>query len=95
MIGGLIRHADSAHGSEVSAYPREMRAKLGENAMALRLQRHLIMKKTTRKLALRTETIRSLTHEALTDVVGGFLMKDTIIIRTGNPVVAGPSDGCR
>lgn len=49
------------------------------------------MKKTTSKLALRTETIKLLDAADLGRVVGGtlppiskgFIMKDTIIIRTG------------
>jgi hypothetical protein len=40
-------------------------------------------KSTPRKLALRPQTIRLLTDEALGRVAGGFIMKDTIIIRTG------------
>lgn len=46
--------------------------------------------KTKRTIALHTETIRTLTDDNLKDVVGGtlqplpagFIMKDTIIIRT-------------
>jgi hypothetical protein len=57
------------------------------------------MKKfTTHKLALRSHTIRSLTSDALDHVAGGslvpvatgFIMRDTVIIRTG--AVAAPSD---
>jgi hypothetical protein len=48
-------------------------------------------KPTTQKLALRTQTLRQLTQDALAGVAGGFLMKDTIIIRTSG-VVAGPTD---
>lgn len=40
-------------------------------------------KSTPRKLALRPQTVRLLTDEALGRVAGGFIMKDTIIIRTG------------
>jgi hypothetical protein len=40
-------------------------------------------KSPPRKLALRPLTIRTLTDEALGRVAGGFIMKDTIIIRTG------------
>ena len=51
------------------------------------------MKRSTRKLALHLQTIRLLDHEALDGVAGGvggnlepaprgFIMKDTIIIRT-------------
>lgn len=40
-------------------------------------------KPTPDKLALRPQTLRLLTDEALGRVAGGFLMKDTIIIRTG------------
>jgi hypothetical protein len=48
-------------------------------------------KSTTHKLALRTQTLRQLSQDALAGVAGGFLMKDTIIIRTSG-VVAGPTD---
>lgn len=57
-------------------------------------------KSTTNKLALRTQTIRLLTNEALGRAAGGevgrngIIMKDTIIIRTGG-IVAGPSELCR
>ena len=59
--------------------------------MVLRLHTDIAMKKsTTDKLALRVQTIRLLTHAALDGVAGGspepvargFIMKDTIIIRT-------------
>ena len=59
------------------------------------------MKKSTTRLTLRTQTIRQLTSEALHQagggvepVVTGFIMKDTIIIRTSG-VVASPSESCR
>ena len=39
-------------------------------------------KSTPRKLALRPQTIRLLTDDALSHVAGGFIMKDTIIVRT-------------
>ena len=59
------------------------------------------MRKSTTKLTLRTQTIRLLTSEALHQagggaepVVPGFIMKDTIIIRTSG-VVASPTEGCR
>ena len=35
------------------------------------------------QLALRPQTIRLLTDDALGRIAGGFIMKDTIIIRTG------------
>lgn len=61
-----------------------------QDAMALRLLEVSVMKKKTdRKLILRTQTLRTLTEETLRGVVGGFIMKDTIIIRTGNPFVPG------
>jgi len=43
------------------------------------------MKKTTtaKKLALHTKTIRVLTANESSHVVGGFIMKDTIIVPTG------------
>ena len=47
-------------------------------------------KPTPKKLALRPSTIRSLTEEALGRVAGGFIMKDTIIIRTSG-VAAEPT----
>jgi hypothetical protein len=56
-------------------------------------QRIAMKKSTPSKLALRVQTIRLLTPETLDGVVGGvagpapivpgFIMKDTIIIRTG------------
>jgi hypothetical protein len=67
-------------------------AKPRRHSMALRLQQVPAMKKsTTNKLTLRTQVIRLLTSEALARVDGGnpepvvtgFIMKDTIIIRTG------------
>ena len=60
------------------------------------------MKKSTTKLALRTQTLRTLNHAALAGVAGGdldpvgngFIMKDTIIIRTSG-VIAQVTEGCR
>jgi hypothetical protein len=57
----------------------------------------------SRKLVLRTQTIRTLTNETLSRVVGGvepgdatgFIMRDTVIIRTGNPFVPGATEGGR
>jgi hypothetical protein len=51
-------------------------------------------KPTTAKLALRTQTLRLLAPEALDRVGGGFIMKDTIIIRTGG-IVEGPIEAGR
>ena len=46
------------------------------------------MKKTTRsKLSLRTQTVRQLSTDALGQVAGGFIMKDTIIIRTSGNII--------
>ena len=46
------------------------------------------MKKTTSpKLSLRTQTIRQLSTDALGQVAGGFIMKDTIIIRTSGGII--------
>jgi hypothetical protein len=46
------------------------------------------MKKTTRpKLSLRTQTVRQLSTDALGQVAGGFIMKDTIIIRTSSRIM--------
>jgi hypothetical protein len=46
------------------------------------------MKKTTRpKLSLGTQTVRVLSTEALGHVAGGFIMKDTIIIRTSGNIM--------
>jgi hypothetical protein len=76
--------------------------KLDDIRMDLRLQRRVAMKKSTRsKLTLRAQTIRLLTHEALGGVAGGntepapagFIMKDTIIIRTSG--IVSPSETCR
>ena len=41
-------------------------------------------KSSTKNLTLHTQTIRVLTNEALDRVAGGFIMKDTIIIRTSS-----------
>lgn len=46
------------------------------------------------KLSLRAQTLRSLTPEALAGVAGGFIMKDTVIIRTGG-LVAAPAEAGR
>ena len=56
------------------------------------------MKKTTRpKLSLRTQTVRLLSNDALGHVAGGFIMKDTIIIRTSGRIeqdtVVAPTGG--
>jgi hypothetical protein len=51
------------------------------------------MTRSTRRLVLRTETISPLTQEALRGVVGGFIMQDTIIIRTSG--VVAPDAGIR
>jgi hypothetical protein len=64
---------------------------LGGVPLALVLHIRFAMKRSTRKLALHVQTIRKLDHEALEHVSGGnpqpevrgFIMKDTIIIRTG------------
>ena len=70
--------------------------------MALHLHNGLVMKKSTSKLALRTQTIRLLTSEALDHIVGGvagepaapgFIMRDTIIIKTSG--IVAPADGGR
>ena len=45
-------------------------------------------KSNTSKLTLRTQVIRQLTSDVLARVEGGFIMKDTIIIRTSTRVVA-------
>jgi len=60
------------------------------------------MKRSTNKLALRAQTLRLLTSNALGAVAGGgnepaptgFIMKDTIIIRTSG-VVGIQTEGCR
>ena len=71
--------------------------------MAPRLHRPATMKKsTTHKLVLRSQTLRLLTNDALGQVAGGslappangFIMKDTIIIRTSG-IAPAPTDGCR
>ncbi|HEU4729575.1 MAG TPA: hypothetical protein VFT22_16870 [Kofleriaceae bacterium] len=57
-------------------------------------------KSTTYKLVLRSQTIRQFATEALDCIAGGgepvdngFIMKDTIIIRTGGIVSAPLQDG--
>ena len=62
--------------------------------MALRLREALVMTKSTRKLVLRTETISALSHEALGGVMAGFIMRDTVIVRTSNPFAPGATVGC-
>ena len=54
--------------------------------MAPRLPQWLGMTKSTRTLVLRTETISPLTQEALRGVGGGFIMRDSVIVRTGGIV---------
>jgi hypothetical protein len=55
--------------------------------MARRMHQWLAMKKSTNsKLTLRTQVIRQLTNDVLDRVAGGFIMKDTIIIRTSTRV---------
>jgi hypothetical protein len=61
--------------------------------MALRLREDLVMQRSRRKLVLRTETLRSLPDEALRDAVGGLIMRDSVIVRTSNPVVPGATVG--
>jgi hypothetical protein len=51
------------------------------------------MKKT--KLALRTETLLPLDHENLRATRGGFLMRDTVIIRTSGRVEGEPIEPAR
>jgi hypothetical protein len=51
------------------------------------------MTRFTRKLHLRTQTLRPLTDDALRRAGGGLIMKDSVIVRTGR-VVTGPTDGC-
>jgi hypothetical protein len=60
-------------------------------SLAPRLHDAVAMKKsTTHKLALSTQTIRRLTNETLGQIVGGnleptgFIMKDTVIVRTSS-----------
>ena len=43
-------------------------------------------KSTSNKLTLRTQVIRQLTPDVLDRVAGGFIMKDTVIIRTSTRV---------
>jgi len=60
-------------------------------SLAPRLHKYVAMKRSTpQKLALRPQTVRLLASEELDRVAGGaerivngFIMKDTIIIRTG------------
>ena len=40
-------------------------------------------KTTTKKLSVRTQTIRVLTANESSGVVGGFIMQDTVIVPTG------------
>lgn len=52
------------------------------------------MKKSTPKLALRPQTLRVLTADDRGRVAGGFIMQDTIIIRTGG-IIQGPTQDGR
>lgn len=52
------------------------------------------MTRSTRKLHLRSETLKPLTDEALRRVGGGFIMKDSIIVRTSTRIEQGPTDAC-
>jgi hypothetical protein len=91
-----VRRAAQARRSGSPGSPGSIAASTYRNldgtAMALRLQPWFAMKKSTHhKLALHVQTIRLLGHEALDGVAGGnlepaprgFIMKDTVIIRTG------------
>ena len=59
-------------------------------------------KSTTKKLMLRAQTTRLLTHEVLDRIAGGniepsvngFIMKDSIIVRTGG-IAPALTDACR
>jgi hypothetical protein len=75
--------ARDPHRHEMCAIPRQY-----VDGVAIALQ--VSMKKSTTKLALRTQTIRLLTNDALGRVPGGvevpangFIMQDTVIIQTG------------
>jgi hypothetical protein len=70
---------------------REIAKTIGGTAVATQVA---MKKSTSRKLVLRSQAIRQLTTEALDRVAGGFIMKDTIIIRTGG-IVAPPTQGVR
>jgi hypothetical protein len=55
--------------------------------MARPVQYRLAMKKSTsNKLTLRTQVIRQLTNDVLDRVAGGFIMKDTIIVKTSTRI---------
>jgi hypothetical protein len=52
------------------------------------------MNRSTRTLRVRTETLRPLTDDTLRHVAGGFIMRDSVIVRTSGRAVTGPTDGC-
>jgi hypothetical protein len=52
------------------------------------------MTRFTRKLHLRTQTLRPLSDDALRRAGGGFIMKDSVIVRTSTRIDDGPTDGC-
>lgn len=54
--------------------------------------RDAMKKPTPKKLTMRAQTVRLLGPEDYGQVAGGFIMKDTIIIRTGGLAPA-PIDG--
>ena len=92
------RRADPAHAPRpawICPEPRRLR-----DGAAVAPQ--VVMKKSTHKLALNPQTLRLLTGHALDRVAGGhpepdangFIMKDSIIVRTG-VVATAPIDGRR
>lgn len=52
------------------------------------------MNRSTRMLRVRTETLRPLTDDTLRHVAGGFIMRDSVIVRTSGRAATGPTDGC-
>jgi hypothetical protein len=94
QLGALTRRADSAHGGSSFRHPRDMSAAAPPAALAPPLRWSPTMNRSTRKLHVRTETLRPLTDDALRHVAGGFIMRDSVIVRTSGRVVTGPTDGC-
>jgi hypothetical protein len=97
LRAALARRSGARERERAAMYLKSLRH-LGGAAVAL----PVTMKKSiASKLTLRTETIRLLADDVLGRVAGGnepiengFIMKDSIIIRTGG-IVRAPTEGCR
>jgi hypothetical protein len=90
MAWAAARRAARARRFGVRAARRQCPRNLDDLLMAQQLQRGSVMKKSTKNLSLRFQTVRVLANEALVHVAGGnvapvehgFIMQDTVIIPT-------------